>query len=381
MKNEFRVRLFLYWVPQYRVALYEGVAKRYSGLVDVCSQPAKNDNYSVFHVRGVNCDYTHPIRQFGPFLAMKGVSLKGLKRGDVIVIDGNVRNISLMWLSLLARIKGIGVVWWSLHVMPNQREINARVRAWFMNRLSTSILFYNESGRDWGKRMGADLKHVFAAGNAIDQAPIKTALEYWTKDRLDAFKKEHKIEGRTLLIACSRLGKKVRLHEMLEAMTKPHLPNDLLLAVIGSGPLEKELKDKAVSLGVEDRVVWLGTMHDQIEMAPWFLSAKLYVYPGPVGLGASHAMAYALPCVLNDTHNSSEVEAFEDGKTGRMFKEFDIDSLASTIAGLLNDETALKQMGAYAQQRVFAKFSMETMIKNFCAAVDDAHNQVAKVSN
>ena len=378
MNDEFRVRVLQCWVPQYRVALYEGVARRYSGRVDICSEPSKNDSYSIFQISGANCDYTHPIKKVGPFFVMKGVSLKGLKRGDVIVIDGNVRNIALMWLSILAKSKGIGVVWWGLHVMPNQRECNAWIRAWVMKRLSTSILFYNETGREWGKRMGMNLSHIFVAGNAIDQMPIKAAIEYWSEDKLSSFRKQNKIEGKPLIVACSRLSDKVRLHEMIEAMAKPQLPSDLLLAVIGDGLLAQELKDKAISLGVNNRIIWLGTMHDQMEMAPWFLSAKLYVYPGPVGLGASHAMAYGVPCVLNDTHNSTEVEVFENGKTGKMFKEFDIDSLATTIADLLKDEATLKKMGAYGQQRVFKNYSMEAMINNFCSAVDDAHKQVIK---
>jgi glycosyltransferase involved in cell wall biosynthesis len=94
-------------------------------------------------------------------------------------------------------------------------------------------------------------------------------------------------------------------------------------------------------------------------------------------MGILHAMAYGLPAVLNDTHNSTEAEAFENGKCGLMFREYDTKSLAQTICRLLSDADELKKMGRYAQERVFERYTMDNMVSNYCAAIEDAASRAS----
>jgi len=374
----FNIRIFQPLVPHYRVGLFRGVGKRYAGRVELIAAERKVGYFVSQVIEEIRCDYHHDEIKVGPFYWMKGCSLDGLRRGDVVIIEGNIRKLAFLWVALCARLHGIGVVWWGLHKMPNQRGLSLWLRTCVMKHLATSILFYNKSGVEWYKSKNPGLPNAFAVGNAIDLDPIKKEISYWTEDRLKEFQDEKKVSAKRVVLACSRLTEKVRLHEAIRAMAEPSMPQDVVLAVIGEGPLREDLGQLAKDIGVDKKIMWLGPMYDQHEMAPWFLTAKLYVYPGPVGLGIIHALSYALPGVLNDTHNSTEAEVFENGKTGRMFAESSIESLAETIARMLDDECTCKRMGKYAQSKVFKYYTIDQMVNNWCAAVEQAHVQMVK---
>ena len=62
-------------------------------------------------------------------------------------------------------------------------------------------------------------------------------------------------------------------------------PGDTLqLVIIGGGDQESALKDRAASLGLAQQITWLGPIHDEMQLAPWFLQSDVFVYPGAIGL-------------------------------------------------------------------------------------------------
>jgi glycosyltransferase involved in cell wall biosynthesis len=83
-------------------------------------------------------------------------------------------------------------------------------------------------------------------------------------------------------------------------------PNAELL-IVGSGPLEESLRDYAKSLGVEDRIKWMGRMHDTED---FYLSISTFVlssvYEG-FGLVLLEAMNYGVPIVATNTSAIPEV--------------------------------------------------------------------------
>ena len=178
-------------------------------------------------------------------------------------------------------------------------------------------------------------------------------------------------------MTCSRIIEKQRLHEAIEALSKkPLAREDTFLVGIGDGPLKGDCQKLAERLGVSSRIRWLGAIFDERDMAPWFLSAKVFTYPGPVGLAILKALSYGLPAVLNDTHNSTEAEIMENGKTGLLFKEHDTEDLARTIDELMSDEERRDKMCEYSKKIAFENYSMDMMINNFSAAIEDAASQV-----
>ena len=376
MHDDFNIRIFQPNVRPYRVALFDGVGKRYIGRVSLCAAPYFDVDTPSCPLSAVTTDYNHPYSHFAGLHWQHGFSLDGLERGDIVVICGEPRNLSMMWLAVRARRKGIGVVWWGLHRMPNQNMFNLSIRRRLMFGLADTILFYNKSGIDWLRNEGFDVRHVFATGNTINQETIKNAIAYWTPDKLSGFRKEQGIDGKKVILACSRIIEKQRLHEAIEAMAMGPLDReDTMLAVIGDGPLRQQCEELASRLKVSARIRWIGSLYDENEVAPWFLSARAFTYPGPVGLAILKALSYGLPVVINDTHNSTEAEIMENNKTGLLFRESDVKDLACKLNELMSDENRWQEMSSYSRKVAYENYSMDQMVDNFCSAIEDAHAQ------
>ena len=361
-----KIRIFQPIVPEYRVALFDGLAERYGENLEVWAS-AKDENGDVsVPLKKAKFDYSHVLTKIGPFFWQRGFSLQGLARGDVIVINGNVRQLSSMLILVKARLKGIRVVWWGHHLSSSSKDWRVKIRIAIMNLLHPdALLFYTNSGVKWMQKRGVNHPKMFATGNTIDQVPIQSAMAKF--DGVDRF------NGSAGLLCCSVLREKVRLDLIIKAMADRRL-EDVRLAVIGDGPMKEQYLRVAAECGVEDRIIWLGATRDQEVMAPWFLSAKAFVYPGAVGLSILHSLSYGLPVVVhgNVDHQMPEFEVMEDGKTGFCFREGDVGDLVEKVRCIVSDEVRRKKMSEYSKHVAYEKYSMKQMVANYARAIEAA---------
>lgn len=375
MERDFKIRVLHIWVPEYRVPLYEGVGKRYPGRVEIQASKLQDDDSPLFQIDGVKCDYEHRLTKWGPFYIERGLSIDGLNRGDVLVVDGNVRNILLMLLLVKARLKGLRVVWWAQHWTSGTNMLNVRLRIWISRMLSDVYLCYTRTGVDFLQKYGYKRDRLFATGNTIDQRPIKEAIEHWPEAEVEAFKRENGLGGKQVLLLCGVLREKVRLHQLLMALADSRLSRrPLVLVVIGDGECKETWKDLSVTLKVDSKVIWLSAMRDQMRLASWFLSSDVFVYPGAIGLSILHAFSYGLPVITHDNARNQmpEYEAMENGRTGLIFKENSVADLIEKIEYLLDHPEVRIEMGRYAKELAFSTYSMSAMIDNFCSAIEAA---------
>ena len=376
--SDFKIRIFQPIVPEYRVALFDGIGTRYGNLAEVWASEGAGQDQSC-PLREMRYDYAHQMMKIGPFVWQKGFSLRGLRRGDVVVVCGDVHQLSSLWVAFKAKLKGVAVVWWGHHRTATSRTLAVRVRLAFANVLCDVFLAYTRTGIKYLESAGFKRGRVFATGNTIDQRPVEAAIEAWTSERLRAFQAKNDIVGKKLLLCCSVLRTKVKLDLAIKALAEPEL-SGVLLVVIGDGDEKVACQKLAVDLGVASRIRWIGATRDQMEMAPWFLSASAFVYPGSIGLSILHSFFYALPVVThgNVSHQMPEFEVMEDGKTGLCFKEDDISDLGLKVAQILFDEDKRLNMSSYCRQVAHERYSMKSMIDNYCEAIECAHNLLAR---
>ena len=359
-----KIRIFQPIVPEYRVALFEGLAEQYGDNIEVWAAKKIGIDVSC-HLTKMRFDYQHSFRKIGPFVWQKGLTLNGLEKGDVIVVCGDLHQLSSLWIAFKAKCKGIKVVWWGHHKTATSSSRNVRVRLAIAKWLSDVMLVYTRTGIDYLINMGFKKGRVFATGNTIDQKPICDAIESY--DGQDPFK------GKIGFLCCSVLREKVKLDLAIRALSDNRLL-DVVLAVIGDGPAKQEYMNLACDLGVSDRIIWVGATRDQKVMAPWFLNAKGFVYPGSVGLSILHAMSYGLPVIVHDNseHQMPEYEIMEDGNTGLCFKEDSVDSLVEKMVVMKEDSNLRNRMSKIAKDYALSKYSMEAMVNNFSEALDVA---------
>jgi glycosyltransferase involved in cell wall biosynthesis len=142
------------------------------------------------------------------------------------------------------------------------------------------------------------------------------------------------------------------------------LPDTARLVVAGGGAQEEALRRLAESLGIGQRVRWLGFEPD---VRRWLQAADGFVLSSlweglPVSL--LEAGACALPCVATAVAGSQEVIA--DGETGYLAQPQNVDSLRRSMARLMQMRPESRRaMGTDARLRVEAQFSLSCVLNRW----------------
>ncbi len=150
---------------------------------------------------------------------------------------------------------------------------------------------------------------------------------------------------------------------LIEAMVEiSRSAPDTGLVLAGDGSRRRPLGDLAQSLGLGDRVVFLGTLANP---DPLYDLLDVYVQASFEGEGISNsileAMAHARPVIATDVGGNREVVA--DQRTGILIPPGDAAALAGGVLALLADDARRQRMGRAGAARVQQEFGLETMIE------------------
>lgn len=159
-----------------------------------------------------------------------------------------------------------------------------------------------------------------------------------------------------MLLAVGRMVAKKGFDVLLRALAQPELGNSRVVAVmIGTGDEWETWKALAESLGVADRVRWVGIVaFDQIGV--WYNGCDMLVMPSVTAPadGLNVCVPDAMSCgkpVIGTTAAGNEL-AIVDGETGFLVPEGDPIRLAQAIAALADEPSLRTQMGLLARLRV-----------------------------
>jgi glycosyltransferase involved in cell wall biosynthesis len=140
---------------------------------------------------------------------------------------------------------------------------------------------------------------------------------------------------------------------------------DVETEIAGSGPSEPSLRSLASTLGIMDRVRFLGWRPDiRGLLASW----NILVIPSneeSFPITALEAMAAARPIVASRVGGLAELVV--DGVTGRLIAPGNIEKLAGSIAELICDPNLADQMGMEGWKRVKDHFSINLMASRTAA--------------
>lgn len=366
-------------IPEYRVPFFQQLIQNHEHQVRVfASRNLPNDR----SIKTADCidsafKLDHPCTGFmnNTLLWQRGILLEDrLTSGDVLVVCGNARFLSNYPLIWQAKRRNIGTVWWGIGSMPGQNRLRYVLRTGIMRWMDV-VLLYTEREKEEFLRMGFPAKRLFAINNAIDQGSVRAATANWSPSRLAAFKQEHGLLGKQVFLFCGRLSSKARVDLAIEALALLRSHNkDCLLVIIGDGDQRRNLEALAESLKVTHSIRWLGAIFDQNIMAPWFLSAKVFVYPGYIGLSIMHAMGYALPVIThqNMANQSPEVAALIDGQNGILCEENNGSDLCSKMLRLISDDDLRLAMSKRALFTASEEFTLSEMVRRFWEAAHAA---------
>ena len=132
------------------------------------------------------------------------------------------------------------------------------------------------------------------------------------------------------------------------------------LMVVGSGPLEGEVRAEAARLGVSLKMV--GFMNQSQLGEPYGLADCLTLpsdFPETWGLVVNEALATGLPCVVSAAVGCAP-DLIREGETGYTYPLDDIDALTTTLAKVRHRKAAGHDWGP-ACRRLIAAYSYDAM--------------------
>ena len=139
---------------------------------------------------------------------------------------------------------------------------------------------------------------------------------------------------------------------------------DVVFAVMGSGPLENDLKRQADQLGIADRMIWLGSVGHPAPYLRRSNVACLTSHSEGFSNSIVEYMAAGVPVVATDVGGAKE--AIVEDETGFLVPAGDAKAIADRISKLLSmNEENRKQFGTAGRKRVELLFSMDAQLQAF----------------
>jgi RraA family protein len=283
------------------------------------------------------------IRDHGPFDVIHGHSAKG---------------------GALARLAALGAgtpVFYTLHGyvamdpgLPWPKRLFYQSLEWVLSQATDRIIAVSPEERRLCLRHGLGQARVALIPNgvtpmALPPRPVARRALGLADDWLIAG-----FVGRLV----SQKAPEVLIQALAEAAAPSPSAERLRLVLVGSGPLEEELRRLAEGLGVADRIVWLGERSSR-DVLPAF---DLFVLPSrKEGLPyvVLEAMSAGLPVLAT---SAAGVEVLvRHGRNGLVVPPGRPDRLAAGLVELVSDLPRLRDLGHNARRRA-AQFSVAEMV-------------------
>lgn len=147
-----------------------------------------------------------------------------------------------------------------------------------------------------------------------------------------------------------------------------------VLKIAGTGKLKHKLQQLAASLGIQERVIFLGKVSDT-DLKTLYQQAAIFVLPSKFegfGIVLTEAMACGTPVV--GTAVPGIVDIVEEGH-GRLVRYGDIRQLADTLCNLLADGGLRSAMGRNARQTARERYHIDKIGRQFAAVYDSLISQ------
>lgn len=162
-----------------------------------------------------------------------------------------------------------------------------------------------------------------------------------------------------VLISVSRLVEKNGLADVIHAL--PQLP-DVGFLIVGEGPLRASLTTLASSLGVSDRVIFVGSVPLE-HVPPYLHTAHAFIrLSKSEGLGTAfiEAMAAGLPVIATAVGGIPDVVLH--GRTGLLVSASDPQTVRGAVQSLMDAPDFVRQLGSSAATHSAEHYRWEAVV-------------------
>lgn len=196
---------------------------------------------------------------------------------------------------------------------------------------------------------------------AFDPARLDAAF-------MEAFRREHGLEGRFVVLAVGRITPVKRYDVLIRAtaLAAEQIP-EIKTVIVGGAEAAREkfaarLRESVARLGLEGRVVFAGS---QKKMAEIYACARVLVSARPEAFGRSMAEALAMNCPVIAADSGGALDIVREGKDGWLVGPGDAEGLARRLVQCAG--AAFPDLRAAALER----FSLEQMVEKTLAVYNE----------
>jgi glycosyltransferase involved in cell wall biosynthesis/O-antigen/teichoic acid export membrane protein len=253
-----------------------------------------------------------------------------------------------IWAALAAALSGARLVV-SEHGLWEYPRLHGRIFGWLARRASACVVSSEAAAEHIGRRYGVPAEVIRVVPNAVPRS-------CWDH----RWQPAHREGRRPMVGVVGRLEHPTKGHIVLfEAVRLLGLRGvHVSLDVVGDGPDRAFLEERAISLGLSDRIRFLGA-----EVPPWsrFTGWDVLVVPSLYEGFANvvvEGLAIGVPIVATSCGGPSEI--LTDG-SGVIIPPGDPDALADALSAVLADPVSAAERATRGQALARDRFSVERM--------------------
>ena len=284
------------------------------------------------------------------------------KENPALLLTHGFNGHVISWL--IRNISGIVTLWaCSYHGEYHANTISRRLVSptlnrmseWWIKTSSLAVISVSEYSREHLVRRGIDPEKITVVHNGIENH------EAFDVDRIKVRQELNVSDEQILVGVISRLDPVKGIEYLLDAVASPRLKNnDIRVAVVGSGSMESDLKQRVIKLGIEDRVIFAGYRTD-VEAC---LSAlDIFVLPS---LAEYHSIALLEAMragkIIVATDVGGNTESVRDGIEGTIVPSMNSTAIADALSRCIDDKTSSETMANAARARFVAEFTVQKMV-------------------
>ncbi len=174
------------------------------------------------------------------------------------------------------------------------------------------------------------------------------------------FRRNYAADNEKIIFFAGRIVPEKGIQVLLDAFMKVKTYyNDVKIVIAGKGPMMDELKQKAINLGISDKVYFTGLLNDK-QITKMYKCIDVAVFPStyePFGIVALEGMLSGTPTVVSDIGGLNEI--IKHGVDGLKSYAGNANSLADSILEVLFNEEMSKRIVECAQRKVKANYNWD----------------------